>query len=438
MVEMAPHNLGFVSGAMVALRRDSMARSVMARSMRVNHLEGNILKSRVVEFGDHLIGLGYAAHTVRVNLDSARHFAEWLKMSDISATDIGKDVIEQFAAHHCMWTYNRSHGDLDSRYIDRVRRFVRFLEQSELSRKGTDLLALPVDRRVAEFQDWLQIHRGLADRTIIGHGEIASRLVSALGTAPARYNPADIRGLIVSEADRHSRAYTAKIASVLRSYLRFLSARGECRPWLDQAVPTFADWRLSALPRYLAAADIKKLVDSCNPSKPHEIRDKAILLLLARLGLRAGDICAMRLGDIDWMDGTLRVRGKGRREIRLPLPQDAGDALIDYLSNYRPTVPGDHVFLRLSAPYHPWARSCAVSTIVGRALIRAGITNAPSHGANLLRHSAATGMLRAGASLDAVGSVLRHRSPNTTAHYAKVDILMLSRIAQPWMGEAPC
>jgi integrase len=145
----------------------------------------------------------------------------------------------------------------------------------------------------------------------------------------------------------------------------------------------------------------------------------------------------MRFGDIDWNEGTLRVKGKGRRETRLPLPQDAGDALLNYLRDCRPAVAGDEVFLRLWAPHRP-VRSVAVSAIVDRALVRAGITNAPSRGANLLRHSAATGMLRAGATLDAVGSVLRHRSPNTTAHYAKVDVLMLSKIAQPWLGGASC
>jgi integrase len=278
----------------------------------------------------------------------------------------------------------------------------------------------------------------LAERTIIGQCEIVARLVAALGPAPADYDASSIRQLIIDESGKYSRAYLAKIASVLRSYLRFLSARGECRPGLDHAVPTFAEWRLSALPRYLATTDVERVVGSCDLARPQGVRDRAILLLLARLGLRGGDICAMRVDDIDWSNGTLRVRGKSRRETRLPLPQDAGDALLEYLQNCRPRTPSDRVFLRLSAPHRPWVRSSAVSQIVDRALARAGIDNPPTRGANLLRHSAATSMLRAGASMDAVGSVLRHRSPNTTAHYAKVDVLMLSQIAQPWLGGASC
>jgi integrase/recombinase XerD len=158
----------------------------------------------------------------------------------------------------------------------------------------------------------------------------------------------------------------------------------------------------------------------------------------ARLGLRAGDALAMRLGDIAWDEGTIRVCGKGRREIRLPLPQDAGEALLEYLARARPRVDDDRIFLRSSAPYQPFKRSSGISGVVRLALNRAGIPDAPSQGANLLRHSAATSMLCAGASLDAVGTVLRHRSIDTTAHYAKVDLAMLRLIAQPWPGEASC
>lgn len=146
----------------------------------------------------------------------------------------------------------------------------------------------------------------------------------------------------------------------------------------------------------------------------------------------------MRLDDITWNEGTLRVRGKGRREVKLPLPQDAGDALLDYLELARPRVGDDRIFLRSSAPYRPFAAPCAISDVVRLALKRAGITDPPSRGANLLRHSAATAMLRAGATLDAIGTVLRHRSSDTTAHYAKVDVAMLRQVAQPWPGDASC
>ena len=264
------------------------------------------------------------------------------------------------------------------------------------------------------------------------------RLLPDLGNDPERYSAELIRRVIVAEAGRSSRPYLQTMTTALRGYLRFLAASGACRPRLDRAVPTVAHWRLSALPRYLAVADVERLIASCDLTKTRGIRDKAILLLLARLGLRGGDILNMRLDDVAWAEGTVRVCDKGRREVRLPLPQDVGDALLDYLEKVRPHVDEDRIFLRSSAPYRPFANSASISDVVRLALMRAGITDPPSRGANLLRHSAATGMLRGGATLDAIGSVLRHRSPDTTAHYAKVDVAMLLRIAQAWPGDASC
>src|SRR4051812_31974050 len=159
-----------------------------------------------------------------------------------------------------------------------------------------------------------------------------TRLLPALGTDPGLYDALLIRRVIIDEAKRSSRPHVKTMTTALRGYLRYLAAAGLCRPSLDRAVPIVPQWRLSALPRYLPGSDVERLIASCDLTKGCGIRDRAILLLLARLGLRAGDILAMRLGDIDWEQGTLRVRGKARREIRLPLPQDAGDALLAYLS----------------------------------------------------------------------------------------------------------
>jgi integrase len=158
------------------------------------------------------------------------------------------------------------------------------------------------------------------------------------------------------------------------------------------------------------------------------------MLLLLRLGLRAGDIANMRPADIDWQDATLLVRGKGRRDVRLPLPQDAGDAVLEYLERERPNVAIGRIFLCARAPFRALRSGGAVSDIVRGALRAAGIENPPTRGANLIRHTSATTMLRAGATLDEIGTILRHKSPDTTAHYAKVDVAALQQIAQPWPG----
>ncbi|MNS72592.1 Tyrosine recombinase XerD [compost metagenome] len=184
--------------------------------------------------------------------------------------------------------------------------------------------------------------------------------------------------------------------------------------------------------------DIERIVNSCDLDTDTGVRDHAILLLLARLGLRGGDIVNLCLDDIDWRSAELQLRGKSRRDVRLPLPQDAGDALLEYLVRVRPPAPVDQVFLCMNAPWRPFSNSATVCSIVGFALYRAGIGKPPSKGANLLRHSLATSMLRGGATLDAIGTVLRHRSSETTAHYAKVDMVLLRGIVQPWPGGVSC
>lgn len=398
---------------------------------RPQRMSPGALESFIEEFVRHLTMREHTPLTISNYESGARHLGEWLRRADIGADAVDDGVILRFARHRCRCSGHRRHRHLSARYVRRVRRFVRFLVDRGVAKMVPPTASIVSDR-VAEFQGWLWHHRGISRRTIDRHGLMIMRLLPGLGDDPATYDAGLVRQVILAEAQRSSRPYLKTMTTALRGYLRFLAARGECRPWLDRAVPTVPEWRLSALPRYLSGPDVERVVASCDLTKGHGIRDRAILLLLARLGLRAGDIFAMRLDDVAWDEGTLRVRGKGRREIRLPLPQDAGDALLDYLDGVRPAAPCDEIFLRSCAPYRPFTASCAISDIVRLALQRAGITDPPSRGAHLLRHSAATSMLRAGASLDAIGTVLRHRSVDTTALYAKVDIATLQQIAQPW------
>jgi site-specific recombinase XerD len=401
-------------------------------------MDAGSLRPVIDAFAKELKAHGHTQLTVSGYEDAARHFAEWLRRCKVELSQVSKDVVERFARHRCRCPGARRQDRLSPKYVRRVRRFIRFLVERGIVTAIVPRVRRSIDPRVAAYQDWLLHHRGISKRTIDRHGRMIMRLVSDLGADPDIYDAALVRRVILDVAKRSSRPHVKTMTTALRGYLRFLAAAGLCRPSLDRAVPTIPQWRLSALPRYLPAGNVEELIASCDLTKPHGIRDRAILLLLARLGLRAGDILSMRLDDIAWDEGTLRVRGKGRREIHLPLPQDAGDALLEYLSRARPRVADDQVFLRSSAPYRPFKTSCAISDVVRLALERAGIADAPSRGANLLRHSAATGMLRAGASLDAIGTVLRHRSVDTTTHYAKVDLAMLQQIAQPWPGEASC
>jgi integrase len=281
-------------------------------------------------------------------------------------------------------------------------------------------------------------HRGATQRTIDRYEDLIGRMLPALGSDPVGYDAGLVRQVLLGEVRQRSHAYAKSFVSALRAFLRFLVAQGRCRPYLDRAVPTIREWKLSALPRYLEANDVDRVIASCDRSKSHGVRDRAVLLLLARLGLRAGDIVAMRPDDLDWEAGTVRVRGKGHKEVRLPLPQDAGEALAEYLVSARPSSHHERVFLCANAPVRPFATSAVVSTIVRFAIERAGLTDPPSKGAHLLRHSAATAMLRSGASLDAIATVLRHESSDMTAYYAKVDLELLQLVAQPWPEGASC
>jgi integrase len=227
------------------------------------------------------------------------------------------------------------------------------------------------------------------------------------------------------------------LVTIMRSYIRFLVVRGECRPALLHAVPSVQRYRLSKLPRHVDPATIERIIAACPTDRPVEVRDKAIILLLARLGLRAGDIQDMRLEDIDWRSGHLTVKGKTRRPDRLPLPQDVGDAILAYLAAARPKTAEKHLFLRAQAPFRPFRSSAEIAGIVARTRDRGGIEGVPT-GSHIFRHSLATNLLRAGAGLESVGTILRHSSPETTAIYAKVDLPMLMKIAQPWPGEQSC
>jgi integrase/recombinase XerD len=385
-------------------------------------------------FAAQMASVGHTSLTISFYLGSAIHFGGWLEAEGLNFADINEETVTAFGAHRCECPGSRSQKRVSRDYTARVQRFVDFLRQHGAIRAIADSTAqTPTPLR--PFRDWLLGHRGLAMVTVERHERLITRMLPALGTDADEYNAASVRKVILDQIRGCRPAHAKTIVGALRVYLRFLATIGACQPGLDHTLPRVAEWKLSSLPRYLDTQQVARLIDSCSKDGPQGLRDRAIVLLLLRLGLRAGDIAGMRPTDIDWQEATLLVRGKGRRDVRLPLPQDAGDAVLDYVEHARPQVAIDRVFLCAKAPFRPLRSGMIVSGIVRAALRRVGIENPPSHGANLLRHSTATMMLRAGATLDEIGTVLRHKSPDTTAHYAKVDIAALQQIAQPWPEE---
>jgi site-specific recombinase XerD len=243
--------------------------------------------------------------------------------------------------------------------------------------------------------------------------------------------PQDIDHFLLRHAHERTPKAAQLMVSAMRSFLRFLFRYGETRRDLSTAVPTVPAWRLSEVPKYIKPEEIELVLEACDRTTSVGRRNYSILLLIARLGLRAGEVVALELGDINWRTSELTIRGKGQSCDRLPLPQSAGEALAIYLKNDRPECSTRRVFVRTRAPYRGFKDSTTVSTIVRRTVERSGLST-PSKGAHLLRHSLATGMLRKGASMAEIGELLRHRSPNSTEIYAKVDIEGLRSIARVW------
>ncbi len=403
---------------------------LLARPHDMNFGDG----ARYLEgFAAEMASVGYTPLTISGYLDSVIHFGGWLQTRGLSLTAIDEKIVKAFGAHRCKCPGRRSFPSISRASMARVERFIRYLGQQGVIPSNVNTVPEAQSSLIA-FREWLLQHRGLAQVTVDRHEHLLKRMLPALGADAGQYTAATVRATVLGQIRGRRPAYAKTFVGALRIYLRFLATSGVCQAGLDHALPTVAEWKLSSLPRYLDSGQAARLDDSCRRDGPLGSRDRAIMLLLLRLGLRAGDIASMRPADIDWQEATLLVRGKGRRDVRLPLPQDAGDAVLEYLEHERPRVTIDRIFLCANAPFRPLRSGGAVSDIVRGALRAAGIENPPTRGANLIRHTTATTMLRAGATLDEIGTILRHKSPDTTAHYAKVDVATLQQITQPWPG----
>lgn len=288
------------------------------------------------------------------------------------------------------------------------------------------------------FYQWMRQQRGTSDSTLYNYSLSIREVLKRLGEDPGKFGAHNLRQFVLEKSQQCGWATAKKCTTALRMFLRFLIAEGKCATGLDAAIPVLAHWRLSSLPRYLQPEAVERIIFSCDPSSPVGRRDHAILLLLARLAFRASDVLQLRLSDIDWEGAVIRIAGKGHRQTQLPLTQEVGDALVTYLQEGRPSSDTDVVFIRSRAPFRAFTSHCAISVIVTRAMRRTGVTCQNRGAAHLLRHSAATSMLRQGASLQDIATILRHRSIETTQIYAKVDVTALSQIAQPWPEVQPC
>jgi site-specific recombinase XerD len=293
------------------------------------------------------------------------------------------------------------------------------------------------DRLVGDFQHYLIEQRCLAPTTVDYYLKtVQSFLRERFRTQPLNLEalcPQDITDFMIRQARRYSSGRAKLFATALRSFFRFLLQRGAMAHDLAQAVPTVPNWRLTTLPRFMKAKDVDGLLQTCDRTTSKGQRDDAIVLLLARLGLRAGEVAALTLDDLDWEAGELLIHGKSARHDRLPLPHEVGEAFAISLRHGRPPSAVRQVFLRMRAPRRGFSDGQAVGTIVRRTLVQAGL-NPALKGAHLLRHSLATTLRHNGASLTEIGELLRHHNIETTRMYAKVDQGALRALAVPWPG----
>jgi integrase/recombinase XerD len=379
---------------------------------------------------------GYRRRTICCHVSEVIHFANWAQAEGLARRQLNRDALARLGRQMTERKASR-HPSLDRRHVyQSARVFVSFLETIGAVDPPTADASAQDPALLLEFRAWMRTQRGTLDITLNNYRRPLLELFDELGSDPSTFDAKGLRAFLLRWVGISSPAKAKNIATALRMFLRFLIAQGRCAPGLEQAVPTVAKWRLTSLPKYLPAQEVERLIHSCDPASLLGARDRAILLLIARLGLRANDVSALKFSDLLWEQGTLMVSGKNRRATRLPLPQDAGEAILHYLSHRQPHKLSDSVFITVTAPFVPISRHVIRGAVM--AALRRTDISAPAQGAHLLRHSAATGLLREGVSLAAIGALLRHASIETTTLYAKVDVDLLREVAMPWPEVQPC
>ena len=384
-----------------------------------------------------VLNKGYKPTTIVGQLRLIARLNRWLLRKDYDLGGLDERVLEHFekyeqkkrrtAANGARITLQRLLGVL------RDARVAPPAERSPVQRTAVQCLTDRYRRHLLDDQ-------GLAESTVVNYTWHVQKFLSEQFGAGAvnliGLQAQDATGFIQQTARDHSTRHAQLLVAALRSFFRFLRFQGEIETDLAPALPNVANWALSSLPKYIPAGAVQRVLDQCDRQTAVGRRNYAVLLLLARLGMRGGEVLRLNLEDIDWHHARITIRAsKGPSWTQLPLTPEVGEAIARYLRHDRPRCDCRRVFLRARAPYLELSHTAAITSLVRRALKKAGIESARK-GAHLLRHSLATDMLRHGASLNEIGELLRHRSPNSTAVYAKVELTALRPLALSWPGVA--
>lgn len=386
------------------------------------------LGSQVEGYRAWLARRGYTAGTIRNMLQELGQVGSWLTAEGLSAEHLNEERVAVFLSAR------RAAG---RRRVPGARGMVpllSYLREAGIVAKPTPV-ASQLGALVSCYRFWMIRERGLAAATVLRYENTARRFLeeSSVGGIfnPSALTGSDVNAFLLRECARVSAGSAKGRVAELRSILRFLYLEQITPLQLGSSVPPVGGWRLATLPpRAMTAADVQRLLDGCDRSTVVGVRDFAMMMLVARLGLRSIEVARLELGDVDWRAGEILIRGKARRQDRLPLPVEVGEALVAYLSSGRNPADAVHVFLTCRAPRRP-IRADLVGDVVERACKRADL---PKVGPHRLRHALARELLRKGAGLVAISQVLRHQDLATTALYAKVDLHSLRQVAQPWPG----
>lgn len=378
---------------------------------------------------------GYPPKTVRVHVQLIASLNRYLQRTRRSTRDVDEILIARFIRRdpRAHWSPGPS--------VTLARLLALLREANAAPPVSTPCdLRTPAQRCADEFRAYLRKDRGMSDASIYGYSfSVESFLKRMFGCGAvnfAKLAGCEVTDFLSWEIKRRQLHHTDNLLAGMRAFLRFLHYRGlASRDW-SPVVPRAAKWSLAGLPKHLPPGAADKVLAACDRKRPRGRRDYAILLLLARLGLRAGEVLRLTLDDIDWENGRITVRSKkGPGHARMPLPPDVGRAVAVYLRKDRPRCPSRRVFLRVIAPYESLSNPAVLSVMVAHYLQLAGIGGVRT-GAHVFRHTLATDMLRGGATVGEIGQVLRHSNPNSTAIYAKVDLDALRTLALPWPGGA--
>ena len=373
---------------------------------------------------------GYTSRTAEMHLCLLANLNEWLERCHLQASDLTEQTIVRY------FEYRRRHFHTLPNDQSIFRKILHLLQDTGgVRHKCPPPLRGPYRHVEEDYDRYLAEERGLVDATRMNYGQfIDVFLRDQFGMKPAAFRSLSAKDVITfvrREAPHYSPKRAGVLITALRSFLGYLRYRGYVRTDLAACVPSIATWAFSSLPRFLQMAQVRRVLRICDRRTVLGRRDYAILLLLARLGLRACEVVHLALDDINWQSGEITIHGKGNKTSRLPLPSDVGEAIAAYLAKGRAECSSRCVFLCTRAPRRAFKNSIAVSTIVARRLKQSGYTG-PHTGAHVFRHTLATHMLQSGASLDEIAQLLRHCSFDTTALYAKVDLSALRPLAQRW------